>query len=329
MILIFSNYSDKSTVEVVKILQNRKADYIIISEEIKVKVIYINIQEESFILDIGGQKVDSYSIKSVWFRRNRFILSHNKYNNNLIDIESPINQLLNLETIQLTEYINYLFLKQTTTIGNNNTFYVNKIIQLQIAKEIGLKIPKSLIATEKNVVENLLSKTPLITKGIYESMNVINGKYIISSGPELICGEDLERDIDKVFFPSLFQEYCEKDFEIRSFYLHGKLYSMAIFSQNNEKTKIDFRNYDDENPNRMIPYKLNPITENRITKLMDKLQLDTGSIDLIKYKDEDVFLEVNPVGQFSFTSGLCNYQLEKIIADILVNGKREAKNQIS
>lgn len=36
-------------------------------------------------------------------------------------------------------------------------------------------------------------------------------------------------------------------------------------------------------------------------------------------KEEYIFLEVNPVGQFNMTSVPCNYNLEKIIAQKLVN----------
>ena len=51
---------------------------------------------------------------------------------------------------------------------------------------------------------------------------------------------------------------------------------------------------------------------------MDLLNLDCGSIDMILTpKNEYVFLEVNPIGQFGMTSYPCNFQLEKRIAEIL------------
>ena len=54
--------------------------------------------------------------------------------------------------------------------------------------------------------------------------------------------------------PIFVQEYIEKQFEIRVFFFNEMLFSMAIFSQNDMKTKVDFRNYNSERPNRCIPF---------------------------------------------------------------------------
>jgi glutathione synthase/RimK-type ligase-like ATP-grasp enzyme len=90
---------------------------------------------------------------------------------------------------------------------------------------------------------------------------------------------------------------------------------MAIFSQKNKKTKIDFRNYDDELPNRNVPYQLPKSVEGKLIQMLDFLDYTTGSIDLIKTKSGDyVFLEINPVGQFGMVSYPCNYYLEEKIA---------------
>ncbi len=53
---------------------------------------------------------------------------------------------------------------------------------------------------------------------------------------------------------------------------------------------------------------------------MDKLDLNCGSIDMIvNTKNEFIFLEVNPVGQFGMVSEPCNYFLEKKVAEFLLN----------
>jgi glutathione synthase/RimK-type ligase-like ATP-grasp enzyme len=93
---------------------------------------------------------------------------------------------------------------------------------------------------------------------------------------------------------------------------------MAIFSQSNKMTETDYRNYDLDNPNRIVPYKLNKQLENKLILLLENLELNSGSIDLIKSKDgKYYFLEVNPVGQFGQLSYNCNYNIEKIIAKSL------------
>lgn len=94
---------------------------------------------------------------------------------------------------------------------------------------------------------------------------------------------------------------------------------MAIFSQSNSQTNVDFRKYDDKLPNRCVPYILPNKIENALRDLMNSLNLNTGSIDLIvDTQDNYYFLEINPVGQFGMVSQPCNYYLEKKVAEYLV-----------
>ena len=120
------------------------------------------------------------------------------------------------------------------------------------------------------------------------------------------------------FFITFFQDKIDKEFEIRTFYLNGKCYSMAIFSQNDERTKTDFRKYNLEKPNRNVPYNLSSCIEEKIKLLMQALDLNCGSLDFLKGKDgKFYFLEVNTIGQFLGLSHTCNYSLDKKIADYL------------
>ena len=111
-----------------------------------------------------------------------------------------------------------------------------------------------------------------------------------------------------------------KKYEVRVFYLDPEFYSMAIFSQRDDQTQVDFRKYNLEKPNRCVPYELPKAIEHKLKALMNILDLNSGSIDLIVNKDDDyIFLEVNPVGQFAMVSEPCNYFLEKKVAEFLIN----------
>lgn len=116
-------------------------------------------------------------------------------------------------------------------------------------------------------------------------------------------------------FPSLLQQNIDKKYELRIFYLNEKCYSMAIFSQNDEQTKVDFRNYNWDKPNRNVPYTLPNKIKNKLIIFMNSMGLKTGSIDLIVTpKDDYIFLEVNPVGQYGMVSIPCSYNLDYEIA---------------
>ncbi|MNR05029.1 hypothetical protein D3C85_1210330 [compost metagenome] len=176
------------------------------------------------------------------------------------------------------------------------------------------------------IIENgkqlLKSKTnigPIVTKaisnGIYEQVE--NHRFY--SYTELVDDRFYEKNKNNIFFPSLITGLVEKDVEIRTFYIDGHFFSMAIFSQSSEKTKIDFRKYGN---NRNEPYKLPNEIEDKLRKVFNELELNCGSIDLILDKDGNyVFLEINPVGQFGMTSEPCNYNLEEIVVKYLTHGR--------
>ena len=95
---------------------------------------------------------------------------------------------------------------------------------------------------------------------------------------------------------------------------------MAIFSQKDNQTEIDFRRYNLKKPNRTVPYQIPLSLEKKIIKLMTMLEFNTGSLDFIVDKEDNYyFLEINPSGQFGMVSLPCNYYLEKQMAIELMN----------
>lgn len=214
-------------------------------------------------------------------------------------------------------------IKGKVELGSFKGVMVNKLEVLVLAKSVGLIIPETIIVSRKYVLEEFASrfKNGVISKSIYEPLHVIddNSSTIYTSYTVKLENSDINR-LPDTFSPSLVQENLDKDFEIRVFYLDKKFYPMAIFSQKNSKTAIDFRNYDYDNPNRNIPYCLPGIIKNQLQELMARLNLNSGSIDLVKTKTGEIFfLEVNPVGQYSMVGFPCNYNLDFEIYKYLTN----------
>jgi glutathione synthase/RimK-type ligase-like ATP-grasp enzyme len=176
-------------------------------------------------------------------------------------------------------------------------------------------VPETYIATKKEDLVTFLGRhKKIITKGIKNNGFNLTPSHSISSLTMIVSKSDLN-EISDCFAPSLFQEYLDKIFELRIFYFNKKFYSAAIFSQNDEKTKVDFRNYNDKKPNRVVPYNLPFQVEESLHNFVKKCNLTSGSIDMIVSKEmQYYFLEINPVGQFDWISKACNQYLEKDIA---------------
>ncbi|SDL47524.1 MULTISPECIES: ATP-grasp domain-containing protein [Chryseobacterium] len=193
----------------------------------------------------------------------------------------------------------------------------NKIYDLFLAQKVGLNIPDSIITNVKKDLSSFFSKHKLIiTKSITLYPKVFYDDKEYSSNKTVIVSQDQIDNLNEAFATSLFQQYIGKKIEIRVFYFEGLFFSMAIFSQNDKKTEIDFRNYNYEKPNRNTPFKLPKEIENKLKKFIKIKKINSCSIDLIMTpRNEFVFLEINPQGQFEWVSAYCNYYIEKKIAN--------------
>jgi ATP-GRASP peptide maturase of grasp-with-spasm system len=284
-------------------------------------------------IDISDTKNISFKLKSktynlsdfkyVWYRRSVLNFSKHKflYEKDLY-FENQIQNQLNSEIHYLQQFVETFLFKNS--LNKRSDVFLNKLSVLNIAHKIGLNIPTSkIISSKENLIKFYKNEGALITKnyspGVF--VNFKNG-YLNSYTTEI--KEQEINSLNKYFHPMLFQKKIEKTFEIRSFYISNKFYSIAIMSQNDEKTKLDFRNYNKNIPNRTPPYNLPKIIENRLSKLMNNLELNSGSIDLlVDKKGHYFFLEINPIGQFYQVSKPCNYLLEKKIANYLINQSHE------
>lgn len=130
--------------------------------------------------------------------------------------------------------------------------------------------------------------------------------------------DSLKKNVFNKFYPSLIQKYIDKLFEVRSFVLNDRIFSMAIFSQKQTDANHDYRKgYSNV---RTCSIKLPKEIEIKIIKLLNELKLRSGSIDLIYSKSKEFyFLEVNPSGQFNFLSEACNYNIENEIVKLFLN----------
>lgn len=326
MILLISEILDLSTNDVIDWLEYYDANF----ERIDGSTFFNSEVEFNFKItnndsNIKFGEIELNKVKSVWHRR--WIRYFNAFNTELnsfddINIQERANIKNHLVTEMRKSYkplFDFFDSKEINSLPKYNSISVDKINVLLMASKVGLNVPESIICnSKKNLVEFKEKYSAIISKPLSEAMSFMGENYDYFSKTAIV-DDKIILNLGDTFFPSLFQEYIEKEVEIRSFYIDNSFFSMAIFSQLDDKTKLDFRNYNEENPNRNVPFKLPHEVENKLRNLFEQLDLNTGSIDLILTpKNDFVFLEINPVGQFGMTSYPCNYYLEKKIAKYLI-----------
>ncbi|WP_459212007.1 ATP-grasp domain-containing protein [Aquimarina rhabdastrellae] len=322
-IIIQSESNDLSTDDVMSWIYHKNS-------HIKVDTIFDDYEIDDVSLEMSNENGISGVINDIninkksnyWYRRGQL----KAYPKN-IRSGTHFQKLMHNETIlPIEEFINSgIYHRRVNTFKDN---FASKLDMLKYAIALDINIPPVLITGDSTKLMGFVSKyEKVITKPIknpFINYNTKEYKIRFLTHTKLITVDDIPQE-SFCFMPSFFQKYIEKKVEIRSFYIDGVFKSMAIFSQQNEKTRIDYRNYDRRRPNRCIPYQLPKELENKLHQLMLKLDINCGSFDVIcTPENEYYFLEVNPIGQFQWVSRNCNYYLERLLAEkILKNGERE------
>jgi ATP-GRASP peptide maturase of grasp-with-spasm system len=319
MILIITANQDFTTTIFIDWLLHLSIKYHVLNEKSILKIIKIDINKSEYIVETTQGILRLHEIDVILIRKGEL-----HFENIGMEIDvlfgDRIKKYFQQELIVVKNFLQFIFLKKKYF----NSFFtqsINKLIALSLAKDVGLQIPTTIITSKKKELKQFFDDKDVITKALHEALFITqtNSREFIKNYTSTVNKEDLGKITD-TFFPSLFQNKIEKKYELRIFYFANQCYASAIFSQQSSQTKVDFRNYNEEKPNRVIPYKLPIIIENRIKKFMKVCNLTTGSIDMaVDTFDNYIFFEVNPVGQFGMVAEPCNYPIENIIIDYLIN----------
>lgn len=290
----------------------------------------ININNDIDLLFYQNNKrYTKEDITTVWFRKN-----HSHRTLEYLDAIKDKKLWKNLKDFLSNEATGALdafciALKDKQWIDAPQYSSLNKIQALLAAAKCGLDIPETIISNRLSAFETLKKTSPsVITKPITDVAYFESKKLNFPIYTQEILDTDLINE-KGLIFPTLLQEGILKDYEIRVFYLNGHCWSMAIFSQNDERTKTDFRMYNLSTPNRFVPYHLPSAITQKICDVMNQLNLKSGSLDFIRGKNgKYYFLEVNVVGQLGMISKNCNYPLEKELALFLKHSLHETESKV-
>ncbi len=322
MILILTSSNDESTHEVMAWLYHLSPNTEIVRINECDKVSNVTISNHNIILKFKRQfcddvEVDFSKITHYWYRKQN--LDIYKLFIKSFDF-SYLKQYQKEELDIIIEYIHFSLLK-VKHIGSMLTSSMNKLKVNSIASALGLEVPHSLVSSDLSRVHEFskVCKEQMVTKAISESIFLRFENEVFIGYTESVKMKDFNTN-QSTIFPSLFQNKVEKVYELRIFYLKGTFDAMAIFSQRDAQTETDFRKYNYETPNRNVPFNLPQAIKDKLKQLFDRLDLNTGSVDMMVDKQgRYIFLEINPVGQFGMVSIPNNSYIEKKIAKELLS----------
>lgn len=133
-----------------------------------------------------------------------------------------------------------------------------------------------------------------------------------------VAPTDLQEGPGFVPTPGIFQPYIDKAFELRIVVVGQRIFACAIHSQHSARSRDDWRRYDLDNTP-YEPYDLPAPIQAQIFRLMERMHLVFGSIDMIVTPTgEYVFLEVNPNGQFDWVAHRLHLPIYDYLAQMLL-----------
>jgi MvdD family ATP-grasp ribosomal peptide maturase len=200
----------------------------------------------------------------------------------------------------------------------------NKQLQLQVARELGLEIPRTLTTNDPSAVRAFVEACEgrVVTK-MLSSFAVYEGgrEMVVFTNP--VGPEDLADLSGLSLCPTTFQEMIPKALELRVTVVGERVMSASLDSKVSARAAHDWR----RDGLRMIqdwqPYDLPREVEEKILRLMDYFILNYGAIDIIVTPDgRHVFLEINPVGEFFWLERCPGLPIADAIADVLLGRSR-------
>jgi ATP-GRASP peptide maturase of grasp-with-spasm system len=284
------------------------------------RIVEFSVDQNTLSFRHNGRLIRLSEIEAVWYRKGRNWLC-----NQFLEIdfrEHPrltayLRKRIAGEELRLSEYLHFMIENAVPALGSPSRCELNKLMVLHAAREAGLLIPAFHVSNSRASLKTAIADKPSITKPITDGLYLFDNEQANTgyfSYTEALDASELDQLPDRLS-PSFVQEQILKRMELRVFFLEGRCYAMAIFSQRDEQTRVDFRKYNYIKPNRTVPFRLPSDLEAKIVRLFALVKLNTGSADfIVDQQGRYFFLEINPVGQFSMVSVPCNYFLERQVA---------------
>jgi hypothetical protein len=324
MILVLSyDGFEQGTDPVIDWLLYYQADFVKVtvrdfySHKLDYKIDYINDK-----VVINGEDYFN-KINSVWCRR---FIENVSFEESTHWPYSQATYELNREQASYFDSL-YHLLKDKKWLLNPRLGNINKINVQKEASLAGLKTPQTIVCNSRKELLNFHKEMgkvitkPIEFSGFFKAGSQTWATYTTEMTYEMINA------LPENFVFSFFQQKIEAHYEVRVFYLDGDFYATAAIFDT-ESRMADIKNSYQEDFLHWNNYELPEDIKTKLDKLMKTVGLNTGSIDLLKSKDDNeyYFLEVNPGGQYSAPSDRSNYDLEKKIAQWLIKNDSHERN---
>ena len=169
-----------------------------------------------------------------------------------------------------------------------------KLLQLQVARDLGLTIPRTIATSDPDEARRFLDREP----GAMTIFKTFSCTFQIWRETRLVRAAERDQLESVRLAPVIFQEYVPADVDLRVTIVGDSVFAAAIHSADTDYP-VDFRMSIGQA--RVVATELPPEISELLLAMMNRLGIVYGAFDLRRTPaGEYVFLEVNTAGEFMF-----------------------------
>lgn len=323
MILIVTSKRDGHVDAVAKHLSTSGASWVRINTEDFATNVEVDIQPSTgtgrlFVKD-SAKEVKLEDVGAVWYRKpDPVAVQH-------FDISDPV--ALDYVEAELNEVVHglYALLDHAHWINNplRTRIAHRKLLQLKTAASVGFAVPRTLVTNRLTSAVEFAGQMDgdLAIKSLGAiSVMQEQGGQVIQYGifTRRIGAKEMQDHGDKIAnMPTLFQEFIEKETELRITCVGREVFACEIRARPGDVTADDYRFDTPSLPHTAVE---RPDLVGRMHAYMRAFGLVFGAFDFIVPKGggEPIFLEMNPNGQWAWVQQRTGQDIGEAIADQLI-----------
>jgi len=315
---VLTNSNDATSDYLCKKFLDGEVKYLRFNTDKDLKKTKYNFSDKQHYIEWNSHQINPQNISAIIYRRPKPISLSNNY-------DEFYNRHIALEWSEVLEgFLSYIPVHLWINHPSLNYLASHKIEQLNKAKQFGLKTPKSIITNQREVAHQFIInlKGSVIVKPLssgYIERDKPEDDTLIYTCKFPLSNIELLEKIDEC--PVLFQEQIKKSMDVRVTVVDNELIAIGMTSLDNLNGQIlDIRR---NNMANVIYSKLSVPrnVEKSILSLMKSYKLRFGALDFaITPKDQWIFFEINPNGQWAWLDQCAGAQ----ISDIYIKAMKSA-----
>ncbi|GAA4199109.1 hypothetical protein [Microbispora amethystogenes] len=166
-----------------------------------------------------------------------------------------------------------------------------RLEQLAGAARAGVRVPRTVVTTSPAEAAARLPGSRVVVKVVEEHFVETEPGLLTGVLPEIAAREEVLRR-PALDYPVIVQEHVEHDAELRVYHVAGGLHAYAVGKRSPDSP------WREEGEVTVTPVAVPPAAADAVRRLAALWGMTYGAFDLLLRKDEVVFLEVNPDGDW-------------------------------